>query len=55
MSPLGKDSQNSIPLPLLSLAILLGGDSGFCNAIENDASMECLNNLVKHAAATVGF
>jgi hypothetical protein len=50
-----KDSQNNIPLPLLSLAISLGSDPGFCNAIENDASVECLNDLVRRAANTVEF
>ena len=50
-----KDGQNSIPLPLLSLAISLGGEPGFCSVIENDVSVECLNDVVKHAATTVGF
>lgn len=55
MSHPGKDSQNSIPPPLLRLMILLGGDSGFCDAIENGASMDRLNIIVRQAAATVGF
>ena len=55
MSPPQKDSQKSIPLSLLSLAILLGGDSGFRDAVENGASIASLNELVKTAACRVGF
>ena len=55
MSRSEKDNQNGISSSLLSLAILLGGDSGFSEAIENGASMECIDDLVKKAAATVGF
>jgi hypothetical protein len=55
MSHSDKDNQNSIPPSLVSLAILLGGDSGFSDAMENGASMDCLNDMVKQAAATVGF
>jgi hypothetical protein len=55
MSRSEKHNQNGISSSLLSLAILLGGDSGFSEAIENGASMECLDDLVKKAAATVGF
>jgi hypothetical protein len=55
MSTPQKDSQNSIPPSLLSLAILLGGDSGFCDAVENGASIASLNELVKTAACIVGF
>lgn len=34
---------------------MLGGDSGFCAAVENGASIESLNELVKVAAGDVGF